>query len=285
MGRAKQRVHTMKSAQLPNFNVAFQPIVNVRTQQIIAYEALTRGSDGTPFPELIAGMDLSTIRRFHRQTARVSIRRAMELGLFESDAALCINMQPDLSESAVTGEFILEVAKSYGVCPGKILLELTEDHHLTITDLRQLVARNQSAGFVTGMDDFGAGYSGLTMLVECRPEVLKLDRALVRGIDHCEMRTKVVAAFAQISSSLNMILVAEGVETVAECTRLQELGIDLMQGFLFSRPVVDALPVQEVWGVAFPPRVREQPGPMAHPLSWLQPRRDPEPITLRAECA
>jgi EAL domain-containing protein (putative c-di-GMP-specific phosphodiesterase class I) len=278
-------MHTMKSAQLPAFDVAFQPIVNVRTQQIIAYEALTRGSDGRSFPELIAGMDIAAIRSFHRQTARMSIRRAVELGLFESDAALCINMQPDLSESAVTGEFILETAKSYGVCPGKILLELTEDHHLTLADLRRLVARNQSAGFVTGMDDFGAGYAGLTMLVECRPEVLKLDRALVRGIDHCEMRTKVVAAFAQISSSLNMVLVAEGVETVAECRRLQELGIDIMQGFLFSRPVVDALPIEGVWGVASPARLRERPEPMAYPISWLQPRREREAITLRAECA
>ena len=271
---------------LPEFQIAYQPIVNVRTQQITAYEALTRGLDGRSFPELVLEMDLATIRRFHRLTACEAIRRAMELGLREMNAALCLNMQPDLSEHAVTGQFVLDVANRYGMHPGKILLELTEDHRLSLPDLRSLVARNQTAGFVTGMDDFGAGYSGLTMLVECRPEVLKLDRVLVRGVDHDEMRSKVVAAFAEISKSLGMILVAEGVETVAECARLQELGIDIMQGFLFSHPMVDALPYKGVYGVATHAAAkREQFKQGSEQQMWWKSAADAEAVTLQARCA
>ena len=285
MSRLEAKTYELMTAPLPEFQIAYQPIVNVSTRSILAYEALTRGVDGRAFPELVAEMDLTTIRRFHRITACEAIRRAMELGLKEMNAALCINMQPDLSENAVTGQFVLDVANRYGMPPGKILLELTEDHRLSLADLRCLVARNQTAGFVTGMDDFGAGYSGLTMLVECRPEVLKLDRALVRGIDTCETRSKVVAAFAQISSSLNMILVAEGVETVAECEALQALGIDIMQGFLFSHPVVDALPYEGVYGVATHAKAsREWYKNFADQAPWWQAR--PEAMaTLRAECA
>jgi EAL domain-containing protein (putative c-di-GMP-specific phosphodiesterase class I) len=284
MGGVPMKVSQVASARLPEFQIAYQPIVNVRRQSILAYEALTRGVNGESFPELVEGMDLATIRRFHRVTACESIRRAMELGLKEMSAALCINMQPDLSESGVTGQFVLDMANRYGMPTSKILLELTEDHRLSLPDLRSLVARNQTAGFVTGMDDFGAGYSGLTMLVECRPEVLKLDRALVRGIDSCSTRTKVVEGFAQISSSLNMILVAEGVETVAECERLQELGIDIMQGFLFSHPVVDQLPYQGVWGVATHARAqRERFAKALDQRPWWQ--AGPELATLRAECA
>jgi EAL domain-containing protein (putative c-di-GMP-specific phosphodiesterase class I) len=276
----------MTSARLPEFKIAYQPIVNVRTKQIIAYEALTRGRDGRAFPEMVADMDLTTIRQFHRVTACEAIRRAMELGLREMNAALCINMQPDLSEQAVTGQFVRDVANRYGMHPSKILLELTEDHRLSLPDLRCLVARNQTAGFVTGMDDFGAGYAGLTMLVECRPEVLKLDRELVRGIDHCDTRSKVVSAFAQISQSLNMVLVAEGVETVAECERLQELGIDIMQGYLFSHPVVDALPYQGVWGVATNAEAtRARHRPQSEQGHWQQSRQDLELLTLQGECA
>ncbi len=285
-------IYKLMSVQLPEFQIAYQPIVNVRTQSIIAYEALTRGRDGRCFPELVADMDLATIRRFHRVTACEAIRRAMELGLREMNAALCINIQPDLSESAVNGQFVLDAANRYGMPPGKILLELTEDHHLSLPDLRSLVARNQMAGFVTGMDDFGAGYSGLTMLVECRPEVLKLDRALVRGIDRCDTRSKVVSAFAQISASLNMILVAEGVETPAECSRLRELGIEIMQGYLFSHPVVDALPYQGVYGVATHTEAdREQFMHAREQKPWWQPRPEvelytlPQPLTLQEEVA
>jgi EAL domain-containing protein (putative c-di-GMP-specific phosphodiesterase class I) len=279
-------LHEIMPVQLPEFQIAYQPIVNVRTQRIIAYEALTRGRDGRCFPELVADMDLATIRHFHRVTACESIRRAMELGLREMNAALCINMQPDLSENAVNGQFVLDVANRYGMPPGKILLELTEDHRLSLPEMRSVVARNQMAGFVTGMDDFGAGYSGLTMLVECRPEVLKLDRALVRGIDTCETRSKVVAAFAQISASLNMILVAEGVETRAECARLRELGIDIMQGYLFSHPVVDALPYQGVYGVATHAEARrEQFKKASEQKPWWQPRPEVEMFTLQGEVA
>ena len=99
------------------------------------------------------------------------------------------------------------------------------------------------------MDDFGAGYSGLTALVECRPEVLKLDRALVKGIDTSDTRQKIVEAFANCSKALDMKLIAEGVETRAECQMLESLGITHMQGYLFSKPVVDALPTHSVWGV------------------------------------
>ena len=282
MGRARGTKQEIMSAQLPEFQIAYQPIVNMRTQRIIAYEALTRGRDGRCFPELVAKMDLATIRRFHRVTACEAIRRAMELGLREMNAALCINMQPDLSENAVNGQFVLDMANRYGMPPGKILLELTEDHRLSLPDLRSLVALNQMAGFVTGMDDFGAGYSGLTMLVECRPEVLKLDRALVRGIDTCDTRSKVVAAFAQISSSLNMILVAEGVETKGECARLQELGIEIMQGYLFSHPVVDALPQDGVYGVAT--RSQGDGAEMSccgEETPWWQARPEVEAFTLQ----
>jgi EAL domain-containing protein (putative c-di-GMP-specific phosphodiesterase class I) len=283
MGRVDARVREMRFALLPEFEIAFQPIVDVRAQRVIAYEALTRGRGGRTFPELVAEMDGGTARRFHRHTASESICRAKELGLFGSDAALCINMQPDLSENAVTGEFILEVARKNEVPPAQILLELTEDHRLTLADLRQLVAQIHSAGFVTGMDDFGAGYSGLTMLVECLPEVLKLDRALIHGIDQCEIRTKVVAGFAQISRSLDIMLVAEGVETVEECEKLQELGVEIMQGFLFSHPIVNALPVWD--GMQFAQRTVARRVPISNPSTFWKTRRSVEPITLQAECA
>ena len=84
----------------------------------------------------------------------------MELGLREMNAALCINMQPDLSEQAVTGQFVRDVANRYGMHPSKILLELTEDHRLSLPICGSLVARNQMAGFVTGWTTLARGMRG-----------------------------------------------------------------------------------------------------------------------------
>ena len=234
---------------LPPFVIAYQPIVDVANRTIVAYEALTRGANGACYPQLVAHLNAAALRAFHRRTAETAIRRAVELGLKELHASLCINLQPDLHVDALDADFILEAARRHGLTPSDVLLEFTEDHRLDIPEYKQLLERNKHAGFATGMDDFGAGYSGLSALVECRPEVLKLDRALVRGIDTSYTRQKIVAAFADCCKALDMRLIAEGIETEEECKMLLDLGISHMQGYLFSHPMLDALPVEGVWGV------------------------------------
>ncbi len=235
---------------LPQFVIAFQPIVDVNGERIIAYEALTRGLDGKPYPDLVAGFDLASVRKFQRETAKRAMQRAVSLGIEGLGVPVCLNLEPDLDPEAVDADFILKTAAECGLAPSSILLELTEDHRLSLPNLRTLLARNRAAGFCTCMDDFGAGYAGLTMLAECRPEILKLDRGLIRSIDSSDTRQKIVAAFQQICNSLDMSLIAEGVETHAECAMLRQLGIHLMQGYLFSRPVADQLPTEITWSAA-----------------------------------
>jgi EAL domain-containing protein (putative c-di-GMP-specific phosphodiesterase class I) len=243
----------LEPPDLPPFVIAYQPIVDVARRTIVAYEALTRGVDGISFPQLTSHLGTESLRAFHRVIAEKAIRRAAELGLLGLQASLCINVQPDLHPDALNAAFVTRVARSCGLTPDDILLEFTEDHRLPVLEYKQLLECNKQAGFATGMDDFGAGYSGLTALVECRPEVLKLDRALVRGIDTSETRQKIVQAFANCCKALDMRLIAEGIETRAEAEMVQAIGITLMQGYLFSKPVVDALPTHSVWGVDHAP--------------------------------
>ena len=261
---------------LPPFVIAFQPIVDVSTRSIVAYEALTRGLNGNCYPQLVAHLNAAALRAFHRRTAELAIRRAVELGLRDLNASLCINVQPDLHPDSLHADFILSTALRFGLDVSDVLLEFTEDHRLPIPEYRQLLERNKEAGFATGMDDFGAGYSGLSALVECRPQVLKLDRALVRGIDTSYTRQKIVAAFSDCCKALDMQLIAEGIETPEECAMLVDLGISHMQGYLFSHPVVDALPYETVWGVDAPGASRSQYRPslleslgMEHSLARL----------------
>jgi EAL domain-containing protein (putative c-di-GMP-specific phosphodiesterase class I) len=233
---------TVWAPRLPPFAIAYQPIVNVPARRVAAYEALVRGQQGISYPQLVADMDIDTLRYFHHKAAEETIRRAVELGLAERKASLTINLLPDRHPEALNARFIRGVARHYGLPLDRIILELTEDHHLGLKQLQELLEENRNAGFASAMDDFGAGYSGLTSLVEARPEVLKLDRELIRNIDCSEPRQRIVAAFVRVCTSLRMTLVAEGVETLAECRRLRQCGIKYMQGYFFSRPVVNALP-------------------------------------------
>src|ERR1700733_4034326 len=95
------RKDLVPSEGLPSFAIAYQPIVNVPSRRVVAYEALTRGANGASFLELVAGMDPETERRFHRRTAEESIRGAVALGLARRNASLTLNLLPDLHPDAL----------------------------------------------------------------------------------------------------------------------------------------------------------------------------------------
>jgi EAL domain-containing protein (putative c-di-GMP-specific phosphodiesterase class I) len=160
---------------------------------------------------------------------------------------LTINLQPDLHRDALNAEFLADAAFRYGLTPADILIELTEDRRLSTSDYNKLMCQHKSAGFATVMDDFGAGYSGLSTLVECTPQILKLDRALIRDIDTCEVRQEIVKAFNNSCKALRITVVAEGIEKREEADMLLKIGVHTMQGYLFSRPVLNALPTAIHW--------------------------------------
>ena len=95
--------------------------------------------------------------------------------------------------------------------------------------------------FITALDDFGAGYAGLKLLAEYQPDLLKIDMALLRGIDASQAKQAIVAGIAGIARTLDITLIAEGVETEQELTVLRATGIRLFQGYLFARPSFQAL--------------------------------------------
>ena len=95
---------------------------------------------------------------------------------------------------------------------------------------------------ITAIDDFGAGHSGLNMLADFRPDVLKIDMALTRSIQMDHVRTKIAGAIVGLCHELHVSVIAEGIETIEEAVALRALGIRLFQGYLFARPIIEQLP-------------------------------------------
>ena len=128
--------------------------------------------------------------------------------------------------------------------PRRLVMEVVEAEAMTDpAAFRLTIERLRRRGVRIALDDLGEGHSTNRMLLAVRPDVVKLDRFLVRGVGSDVGRRALISGYRQMARELGSQIVAEGVETRRQLAILQEIGLDLCQGFLFARP----LSVQELW--------------------------------------
>lgn len=229
--------------------MAFQPIVDVICAGVFAYEALVRGVNGESAYEMFAGVGEAERYNFDQLCRVRAVELASKLGLVERDACLSINVLPNaaVGESTACVQRTLEAAQRVGLPTDRIIFEFTEGEPLVNHEELLWVIRNyREMGFRTAIDDFGAGYSGLTLLTRFQPDLIKLDMALIRSIDHDPVRRAVVGGILHICEDLGIAVVAEGLETPGEFRALRDLGLSLLQGFLFAAPGIECMPTP-VW--------------------------------------
>lgn len=227
------------------FTMAFQPILDVSRARVWGYEALVRGSNGEPAGTILAQVNDETRYRFD-QAARVkAIELAGQLFPADDDVRLSINFMPNaVYEPNACIRASLEAAKRVGFSHRRIMFEFTENERFRdIEHVKRIVAAYRKQGFMTALDDFGAGFAGLSLLANFQPDLIKIDMDVLRGIDGDARRQGIVAGIVGIGRSLGVAILAEGIETQAELDAVQSLGIDLVQGYHFARPLIEALPV------------------------------------------
>lgn len=225
--------------------MAFQPIVDARDRSIYGYEALVRTMDGGSAAQVLARVQPGQLYRFD-QTCRVkAIATAASLGLRER---LFINFLPNAVYQPETCiRLTLQAAQMTGFPTANLVFEAAESEQITDqTHVSRIFRDYRNRGFMTAIDDFGAGYAGLSRLVDFQPDLLKLDMSLLRGIDTDPVRRAIVSGVATIAREIGSTVLAEGVETPAEYDALRRLGLWLFQGYLFGRPALERLePVPE----------------------------------------
>nr|WP_243713562.1 EAL domain-containing protein [Luteimonas terrae] len=223
-----------------DFRMAFQPIVDARDRSIFGYEALVRTPDGGGAADVIAQVRPEQLYRFDQSCRVRAIETAARLELRQR---LSINFFPNaVYEPATCIRLTLMAAQTYGFPTEKLIFETAESEQVQDrAHLMRIFRDYRSRGFLTAIDDFGAGYAGLSLLADFQPDLLKLDIALVRGIDRDAARSAIVRGMVQIADALGCTLLAEGVETVEEYRHLRALGVPLYQGYLFGRPLLETL--------------------------------------------
>ncbi len=220
--------------------MAFQPVVDARDRSIYGYEALVRTEDGGGAAEVLARVRPDQLYRFD-QTCRVrAIVTAAALGLRQR---LFVNFYPNAVYQPETCiRMTLQAARLSGFPTERLVFEAAESEAVVDqAHVLRIFRDYRSRGFQTAVDDFGAGYAGLSALAGFQPDLLKLDMGLIRGIDTDPVRRAIVAGVVTIADGIGSTLLAEGVETAAEYRALRALGIDLYQGFLFGRPALERL--------------------------------------------
>lgn len=215
--------------------IAFQPIVSWRAQRVVGYEALMRSVEpALPHP----GAILRAAERLGRMRdlgSKVREATAHEIAELPSDVQVFVNLAAqDLADESLYSK-VAPLTKQ----ASRVVLEITERVNLTeVAEVDRRLGVLRDLGFRLAVDDLGAGYAGLTSFVKIRPEIVKVDMSLVRDIHLEPAKRRLVAALLELSTSMGIQTVIEGVESASELEVLVEIGADLMQGFHFASPGV-----------------------------------------------
>ena len=224
-----------------DFTMAFQPIINCQSNTIYGYEALVRGLNNESAYSIISQVNDDNRYTFDQLCRIKAIALASKLGI---NTMLSINFLPNaIYKPERCIRTTLEAAKKYNFPTTNIMFEFTEVEKIEDSShVERVVSYYQELGFKTATDDFGSGYSGLNLLADFQTDIIKLDMALIRDIDKDTKRQTIVRNCLNMFKELNVMALAEGIETVEEYHWLKNAGIDLMQGYLFAKPGFECLP-------------------------------------------
>jgi EAL domain-containing protein (putative c-di-GMP-specific phosphodiesterase class I) len=213
--------------------IVAQPIVDARDARVHAYEALARFRTGAGTDSPLHWFALADEFGLRDELELACLRAALELfPTRPRGTRMTVNL---------SGPLLLDprVQALFASMPGLagLIVEVTEEALVDFeTGLDEVIAPLAARGAKVAIDDMGAGYSGLRQITTLRPDYLKLDRSLVRGIDADPDRAALLSALVGYAEHGRSLLVAEGVETAAERETIAALGIPLIQGFYFARP-------------------------------------------------
>ncbi len=223
----------------------FQPIVDVHSRGIVAYEALARGvnMDGTlMYPgDLFAKAQRNDLIFMLDRLARESALKTAAVKKLKTK--IFINFIPTaIYDPSFCLNSTVAWAKQLHFDPSQIVFEVVETQHITDQEhLKHILTYYREQGFKIALDDVGEGYSSLNMLINLRPDVIKVDRAIIDGIANDPLKQSIYCGLAETAKTNGIELLAEGVEQEADVQFLLSHGVDMIQGYYFGKPAAEPL--------------------------------------------
>lgn len=203
--------------------------------RIFAVEVLTRGPRGSRLEEALPLFEYIRRRGLEREMDRLCISQGLQSAAM-CDCRITFNVHP-ASLTDGFAPFLVEQSRRAAIDPSRLIVEVGEQAPSADPSAfcRALEALRQH-GIAIAVDDVGYGHSNLRAILECRPDYLKIDRYFIAGIDRDRARVAAIESIQALAAFFGSRVIAEGVERPEEHDVLALLGIDLFQGYLFSRP-------------------------------------------------
>ncbi len=229
----------------------FQPIIDFRTHSYTGFEGLIRGPEHTPLhspKQLFDAAERQGMRRKLEQSCRETVFRAF--AQLQLPGKLFINSSPDcLDDELFFNGGTLDLLHQIGISPNRVVIELTENQRINdYPDIHRALSHYRSLGYQIAIDDLGEGFANLRMWSEIQPDYVKIDRHFIDGIAQDKLKHHFVKAMQSLAESCSAQVVAEGIESEADCLAVRDLGIAFGQGYLIAMPVADprTLPSEKI---------------------------------------
>ncbi len=226
----------------------FQAIIDAKTNSIYGYETLVRGvrADGTLiFPNEL--FERSTRNDMNFNLDRLSRESALKTAAIKKvKQKVFINFLPT---SIYDPEFCLNStikwAKQLEFDTSNIVFEVVETESIKDQKhLKKILEFYREQGFKIALDDVGEGYSNLNMIIELKPDIIKVDRNIISNIDKDELKFSVYKALFNLARENNIEILAEGIETTYELETIKKIGVDYMQGYYFNKPMAEPIKME-----------------------------------------
>ena len=217
----------------------YEPIVDVKTKTVFGYEALVRGPEGSPFRSpaalFAAAEEESLVFELDCLCRKAGLEGAIGL---PSGTALFLNVRPTtIHDPHFRPETLIRTLERSRLRPTDVVFEISEQESIESFDVfREIRDAYRALGFRFALDDTGAGYASLQAVIELEPDFIKVDRALVTGLDTDPARQALLQALQSVARTIGARIIGEGLDTLEELEMLDQLEIPFGQGWLFGRP-------------------------------------------------
>jgi len=237
-----------ESLSIESITSVFQPVVSMRRGKVVFTEGLGRGisSTGTlvsPLAMLESSRELGCLSELNFSFLEAALQGWRDRN---EEGLLSINMDAScICDDSL--QSLSELVGRIGLEPSSIILEICENLNQEADCLLRFVQGAKNAGFLIAIDDLGKEHSNLDRIISFEPDIIKLDRELIQNLHNDSKKRALVKAMTRFGNECGAQVVAEGVECWEEAFALLELGVDLFQGFYFSKPTHAPL-TPSAWG-------------------------------------
>lgn len=220
----------------------FQPLISFKRKQILGFEALSRGVN--PGDKSLINPQI-LIREAEKYGLILDLDRLFRKKALENfalyyrknpNSVLSINLESNAIQEGLGSGNLLKAVEKQKIAPSSIIIEILESEVDDITVLKKFVNEYRELGFMIALDDFGAGFSNWDRIVSLRPDLIKLDRSIIDGIENDFYKQEVARSITRLAHNTGSMVIAEGIETEEESLKVLELNADMLQGYLFGMP-------------------------------------------------